>query len=115
MPASPPEPLGLPWQSVLFLALLAAQLGVVLGLRARLLTRKNPLLPISVAASALLAAAALYVPFLRSVLETEPLGWAGVGIAAVCAPAGFFAARLVRTAFRRPIPAGPVGGAPGLR
>ncbi|MFC8510932.1 cation-translocating P-type ATPase [Streptomyces sp. NPDC057411] len=93
--------LGLPWQSVLFLALLAAQLGVVLGLRARLLTRQNPFLPLSVLASALLAAAALYVPFLSSVLETEPLGWTGIALAAVCAPGGFVAARLVRTAFRR--------------
>ncbi|WP_306326916.1 HAD-IC family P-type ATPase [Streptomyces venezuelae] len=106
--------LDLPWQSVLFLALLAAQLGVVLGLRARLLTRKNPFLPLSVLASALLAAAALYVPFLSSVLETEPLGWAGIGLAAAAAPAGFLAARLVRTAFRRASPAGTVG-ASGLR
>ncbi|MEU8619597.1 HAD-IC family P-type ATPase [Streptomyces sp. NPDC048623] len=92
--------LDLPWQSVLFLALLAAQLGVVLGLRARLFTPRNPFLPLSVLASALLGAAALYVPFLRSVLETEPLGWTGVGLAAACAPVGFLAARLVRTAFR---------------
>ncbi|WP_128978418.1 cation-translocating P-type ATPase [Streptomyces roseicoloratus] len=98
--------LDLPWQSVLFLALLAAQLGVVLGLRARLLTRQNLFLPLAVLASALLAAAALYVPFLRSVLETEPLDWAGIAIAAACAPAGFIAARLVRTAFRRTSPAG---------
>ncbi|MFI9004274.1 cation-translocating P-type ATPase [Streptomyces sp. NPDC053541] len=106
--------LDLAWQSVLFLALLAAQLGVVLGLRARLLTRENPFLPLSVLASALLAAAALYVPFLRAVLETEPLGWAGIGLAAVCAPAGFLAARLVRTAFRRTRSAG-TAGTSGLR
>lgn len=35
----------LPWQSVLFLALLAGQLGVVLGLRSRLLTKENLFLP----------------------------------------------------------------------
>ncbi|MET9920901.1 HAD-IC family P-type ATPase [Streptomyces sp. NPDC006435] len=105
--------LGLPWQSVLFLALLAAQLGVVLGLRARLLTGRNPFLPLTVLASALLAAAALYVPFLSSVLETEPLGWAAIGIAAACAPVGFLAARLVRTAFRRTGSAG-TAGASGL-
>ncbi|MFF0473997.1 cation-translocating P-type ATPase [Streptomyces sp. NPDC004284] len=98
--------LGLAWQSVLFLALLAAQLGVVLGLRGRLFTRENPFLPLSVLASALLAMAALYVPFLNSVLETEPLGWAGVGIAWAAAPAGFLAARLVRAAFRGTDPAG---------
>ncbi|WP_086830433.1 cation-translocating P-type ATPase [Streptomyces sp. NRRL B-24572] len=101
--------LDLAWQSVLFLALLAAQLGAVLGLRARLFTRKNPFLPLSVLASALLAVAALYVPFLSSVLETEPLGWAGVGIASVGAPAAFLAARLVRTAFYGTNPAGGSG------
>ncbi|GGR36639.1 cation-translocating P-type ATPase [Streptomyces roseolus] len=92
--------LGLAWQSVLFLALLAAQLGVVLGLRSRPLTRKNPFLPLSVLTSALLALAALYVPFLRTALDTDPLGGAGLGLAAACAPAGFLAARAVRTAFR---------------
>ncbi|MFJ3099723.1 cation-translocating P-type ATPase [Streptomyces hydrogenans] len=94
------QALGLAWQSVLFLALLAAQLGVVLGLRARLFTRKNPFLPVSVLASALLALAALYVPFLRAALDTDPLGGAGLALAAACAPAGFLAARAVRTAFR---------------
>ncbi|MCX2180074.1 cation-translocating P-type ATPase [Streptomyces sp. SKN60] len=98
--------LGLAWQSVLFLALLAAQLGAVLGLRSRLFTRKNPFLPLSVLASALLAVAALYVPFLSSVLETEPISWAGVWIALAGAPAAFFTARLVRTAFRGTNPAG---------
>ncbi|MFH8727323.1 cation-translocating P-type ATPase [Streptomyces termitum] len=101
-------------QSVLFLALLAAQLGVVLGLRSRLLTRSNPFLPLSVLASALLALAALYVPFLRTVLDTEPLGAAGLGLAAACAPAGFLAARTVRTAFRGAGPTGTTGRA-GLR
>ncbi|WP_328543250.1 cation-transporting P-type ATPase [Streptomyces sp. NBC_00117] len=93
---------GLPWQSVLFLALLATQLGVVLGLRTRLLTRQNLFLPLSVLASVLLAGAALYIPFLRSVLETEPLGWAGVGLAAVAAVTGCAAARLSRAVLRTP-------------
>ncbi|MEU3425024.1 cation-translocating P-type ATPase [Streptomyces gardneri] len=108
------QALDLAWQSVLFLALLAAQLGVALGLRTRLLTKENPFLPLSVIASALLAAAALYVPFLNSILETEPLGWAGAGIALACAPAGFVAARVVRTAFH---PGGSTGtgGSSGLR
>lgn len=91
---------GLAWQSVLFLALLAAQLGVAVGLRSQPLTRKNPFLPLSVLTSALLALAALYVPFLRTALDTDPLGGAGLGLAAACAPAGFLAARAVRTAFR---------------
>ncbi|MCB5163841.1 cation-transporting P-type ATPase [Streptomyces bambusae] len=91
----------LPWQSVLFLALLAAQLGVALGLRARLLTRENPFLPASVAGSALLAVAALYVPALQSLLDTEPVGWTGVLIASAAALVAFVAARLLRGAFRR--------------
>ncbi|GGY76339.1 cation-translocating P-type ATPase [Streptomyces omiyaensis] len=105
------QALGLDWQSVLFLALLAAQLGVVLGLRARLFTRKNLFLPVSVLASALLALAALYVPFLRTALDTDPLGGAGLALAAACAPAGFLAARAVRTAFR---PSGPAGTDEGI-
>ncbi|MCY0939773.1 cation-translocating P-type ATPase C-terminal domain-containing protein [Streptomyces sp. H34-S5] len=92
---------GLPWQSVLFLALLAAQLGVVLGLRTRLLTRQNLFLPLSVLASILLAVAALYLPFLQAVLDTEPLGWTGVGLAAIAAITGGTAARLSRTAFHK--------------
>ncbi|MFE7754071.1 cation-translocating P-type ATPase [Streptomyces sp. NPDC057418] len=93
--------LDLRWQSVLFLALLAGQLGVVLGLRARLLTRRNPFLPLSVLASALLAGAALYVPFLRSVLDTGPVGPAGLGLAAGAGLAGFAAGRTSRTAVHR--------------
>ncbi|WP_407836578.1 cation-translocating P-type ATPase [Streptomyces sp. DSM 116496] len=89
----------LPWQSVLFLALLAGQLGVVLGLRSRLLTKENLFLPLAVLASALLAAAALYLPALRSILETEPLDATGIGLAAATALIGFIAARVVRTAF----------------
>ncbi|MFJ4343493.1 cation-translocating P-type ATPase [Streptomyces sp. NPDC088915] len=106
--------LDLAWQSVLFLALLSAQLGTVLGLRDRLLTRRNPFLPLAVLLSALLAAAALYVPFLSQILDTEALGPTGAGIGAACAPIGFFAARLVRTAFRRTDPTGS-SGASGLR
>lgn len=91
----------LPWQSVLFLSLLAAQLGVVLGLRTRLLTRENLFLPLSVLASALLGAAALYLPPLQSVLETEPLGWPGLALASAALVSGFAAARLARHASRR--------------
>ncbi|MFE4208991.1 cation-translocating P-type ATPase [Streptomyces goshikiensis] len=91
----------LPWQSVLFLALLAAQLGVALGLRARLFTTQNLFLPASVAASALLATAALYVPALRSLLDTEPVGWSGTGLALAAALAAFVTARLMRGAFHR--------------
>ncbi|MFE2478072.1 cation transporting ATPase C-terminal domain-containing protein [Streptomyces sp. NPDC059389] len=93
--------MGLPWQSVLFLSLLGAQLGVALGLRTRLLTRQNPFLPASVAASALLGIAALHVPALQSLLDTRPVGWAGTGFAAAAALAAFVTARLLRGAFHR--------------
>ncbi|MBD0694966.1 ATPase [Streptomyces sp. CBMA123] len=83
-----------PWQSVLFLALLAAQLGVVLGLRERLLTRANLFLPLAVLASAALGAAALYLPFLRDVLDTVPLSWSDLAAPVVAGLVGFVAARL---------------------
>ncbi|WP_327075055.1 cation-translocating P-type ATPase [Kitasatospora purpeofusca] len=91
---------GRPWQSILFTALLAAQLGVVLGLRERLLTRANPFLPAAVLASAGLAAAALYLPFLRSVLETEPLSWGDLVGPVLAGLAGFVAARTQRAVAR---------------
>ncbi|MEU3007208.1 HAD-IC family P-type ATPase [Streptomyces sp. NPDC006863] len=96
-----------PWQSVLFLALLAAQLGVVLGLRDRPVTLENPFLPLSVLLSALLGAAALYFPPLGAVLDTEPLGWKAAALACACAPAGFLGARLAHAVFRPPNPRHP--------
>ncbi|MGA5407896.1 cation-translocating P-type ATPase [Streptomyces lavendulocolor] len=85
---------GAPWQTVLFLALLMAQLGVVLGLRDRLLTRENLFLPVAVAASAGLAAAALYLPALRTLLGTVPLSPLEAAPALAGAGLGFLAARL---------------------
>ncbi|MGA4863030.1 cation-translocating P-type ATPase [Streptomyces lavendulocolor] len=85
---------GAPWQTVLFLALLMAQLGVVLGLRDRLLTRENLFLPVAVAASAGLAAAALYLPALRTLLGTVPLSPPEAALALAGAGLGFLAARL---------------------
>ncbi|MEU9186667.1 cation-translocating P-type ATPase [Streptomyces sp. NPDC048484] len=84
---------GQPWQTTLFLALLAAQLGVVLGLRERLFTRENPFLPWAVLAAVGLGAAALYVPFLRSVLETSPPSWPGLVAAFAAGLTGFGTAR----------------------
>ncbi|MEU9044656.1 MULTISPECIES: cation transporting ATPase C-terminal domain-containing protein [unclassified Kitasatospora] len=85
-----------PWQSVLFPALLAAQLGVVLGLRERLLTRANLFLPPAVLTSGALVAAALYLPFLRDVLDTVPLSWSDFIAPAAAGVVGFAAARLCR-------------------
>ncbi|MCZ4124866.1 MULTISPECIES: cation-translocating P-type ATPase [Streptomyces] len=85
---------GQPWQTTLFLALLIAQLGVVLGLRERLFTRENPFLPAAVLASVALGAAALYLPFLQTVLQTSPPAWSGLTAAVVAGLAGFCAARV---------------------
>ncbi|MEU6018273.1 cation-transporting P-type ATPase [Streptomyces sp. NPDC047515] len=54
----------------------------------------------SLLASALLAVAALYVPPLQSILETEPLGWSGAALATAALMSGYLAARLTRSAFR---------------
>ncbi|MEU1283483.1 cation-translocating P-type ATPase [Kitasatospora sp. NPDC005856] len=83
-----------PWQTVLFLTLLAGQLGTVLGLRDRLLTPANPFLPLAVLASAALAVAALYLPFLRDLLDTVPLTWSDLVAPVLAAVVGFAIARL---------------------
>ena len=84
-----------PWRSLVFLSLVALQLGVALGLRTHLFTRRNPFLPLAATASLLLALAGLYVPVLRDLLETQALSAfeATVGVAAV--GVGWAAARLV--------------------
>ncbi|MEU1891203.1 cation-translocating P-type ATPase [Streptomyces pristinaespiralis] len=94
---------GAPWQSVLFLSLLMAQLGVVLGLRDRVLTRENLFLPVAVAASAGLAAAALYLPVLRSLLGTAALGWQEVAPALAGGALGFLAARMSSHVRKQPV------------
>ncbi|MED7955063.1 cation-translocating P-type ATPase [Streptomyces sp. BE303] len=88
------ESAGRPWQTALFLTLLAAQLGVVLGLRERLFTRANPFLPAAVLASAGLAMAALYLPLFQDVLLTVPLSWPDIAVAAAAGVVAFGAARL---------------------
>ncbi|WP_436776458.1 cation-translocating P-type ATPase [Yinghuangia sp. YIM S09857] len=88
---------GRPWQSMLFLALLCAQLGVVMGLRNKVFVRDNLFLPAAVLGSLALGLLALYVPFLRDVMGTEPLSVPDLAIAvlggALC---GFAAARADR-------------------
>jgi Ca2+-transporting ATPase len=61
------------WQSVLFLSLLTAQLGVCLGQRDRWWTRANPWLPVAVLVSFGLGLAAVYLPLLRDLLLTHAL------------------------------------------
>ncbi|WP_341720426.1 cation-transporting P-type ATPase [Micromonospora sp. FIMYZ51] len=65
-----------PWQSVVFVVLGLAQLGVALAVRAPRpagARRSNPALPLAVAASALLQVAGVLVPPLRELLGTEAL------------------------------------------
>ncbi|MGC4765573.1 cation-translocating P-type ATPase [Micromonospora sp. DT46] len=66
-----------PWQSVVFVVLGLAQLGVALAVRAprpRGARRGNLALPVAVAVSALLQVAGVLLPPLRELLGTQPLG-----------------------------------------
>jgi Ca2+-transporting ATPase len=68
---------GQPWQSVVFLVLGLAQLGVAIAVRARRDRRHrhaNPGLPAAVAVAAALQVAGVLVPPLRALLGTDPLG-----------------------------------------
>jgi Ca2+-transporting ATPase len=86
-----------PWQSMLFLTLLCAQLGVVLGLRTKVFVRENLFLPAAVLGSLALGLLALYTPFLRDVMGTEGLSAPDLAIAALGgALCGFGAARADR-------------------
>jgi Ca2+-transporting ATPase len=85
---------GRPWQSMVFLALTTLQLGVALGLRPRLFTRENLLMPLAVAGSLSLAIAGLYIPVLQELLGTQPLTLVEVGIGVLLGTAGWAAARI---------------------
>ncbi|MGA8114006.1 MAG: cation-transporting P-type ATPase [Actinocatenispora sp.] len=80
---------GRPWQSLLFLVLGFAQLGVALAVRAHPPrgTRSNRALFVAVASSAVLQAAAVLAPPLRELLGTQPVelidGAICLGVAAV--------------------------------
>ncbi|WP_181445224.1 cation-translocating P-type ATPase [Micromonospora endophytica] len=74
-----------PWQSVIFVVLGLAQLGVALAVRAPRQSGhrwRNPALPLAVAASALLQVAGVVLAPLRDLLGTEALG---VGELLACA------------------------------
>ncbi|HET6818665.1 MAG TPA: cation-translocating P-type ATPase [Mycobacteriales bacterium] len=61
------------WRSATFFALGMAQLGVAMGVRARVLTRDNLLLPVAVVMSVGLLLAGIYVAPLQELLGTRPL------------------------------------------
>jgi Ca2+-transporting ATPase len=85
---------GRAWQTMIFVALTALQLGVALGLRPRQLTRANPFLLVAVAGSFLLAVAGVYVPLLQELLSTEALPAGDLAVAAGVGVVGWAAARL---------------------
>ncbi|QBS45329.1 cation-translocating P-type ATPase [Nocardia sp. CS682] len=85
-----------PWQSMAFFALGATQLGVALGSRSRPGSLANPLLLAAVAAAFTLQLAGLYLPPLRALLGTEPLGLGDLLIVASLSVLGYAAVRLDR-------------------
>ena len=88
------EASGRPWQSMLFVALGATQLGVALGVRARPGTWANPFLLVAVLAAFLLQIAALYVPPLPGLLGTTPLGAVDLAVVSATVVVGYLTARL---------------------
>ncbi len=98
--------MGRPWQSVVFVTLGLAQLGVALAVRAPRVRRgpRNPGLAAAVGLSAVLQIAGVLFPPLRNLLGTEALTWVDlVACTAVAAvPASVLVvARLLRRRSRR--------------
>jgi hypothetical protein len=73
------------------------QLGVALGIRPVQLTRQNPLLPLAVAGSFLLALAGVYLPVLQDLLGTAALPPADLALAVGTGVLGWLAARVTRS------------------
>jgi len=84
------------WQTMIFVALTCLQLGVALGLRPRQVTRENPMLPLAVLGSLLLAVAGVYVPLLQELLSTEALPATDLLLAIGTGVVGWVAARVTR-------------------
>jgi Ca2+-transporting ATPase len=85
---------GRPWQSMLFVALGATQLGIAIGVRARPGTWANPFLLWAVLGAFALQIGALYVPPLPELLGTTGLGPADLATVSCAAVVGYLAARL---------------------
>jgi Ca2+-transporting ATPase len=88
---------GRAWQTMIFLSLTCLQLGVALGLRPVQLTTRNPLLPVAITGSFVLALAGVYVPFLQDLLGTSALPAADVVLAVGTGALGWLAARITHT------------------
>ncbi|HSK35075.1 MAG TPA: cation-translocating P-type ATPase C-terminal domain-containing protein [Propionicimonas sp.] len=87
---------GRDWQTMMFVALTALQLGVALGLRPKQLTAQNPLLLAAVGGSFLLAVAGVYVPVLQDVLGTVSLPLGDLLLAAATGLVGWVGVRVHR-------------------
>jgi Ca2+-transporting ATPase len=96
---------GRPWQSMAFLALGTTQLAVAAGSRVRPGTLANPALPAAITVALALQFAALYVPFLRDLLHTQPLPLADLLIVGALSCLGYAAVRLDRIVHRDKPPA----------
>jgi Ca2+-transporting ATPase len=88
---------GRAWQTMIFLALTCLQLGVALGLRPVQLTKQNPLLPVAVAGSFLLALAGVYLPVLQGLLGTAALPTDDLALAVGTGALGWLAVRVTRS------------------
>jgi Ca2+-transporting ATPase len=105
------EAAGRPWQTMVFLALTCMQLGVSLGLRARVLTRLNPWMLVAVGGSLALALAGVYVPVLQDLLTLHSLSAGEAALAAGAGGVGWVAVRASRPRARSDSTT-PRGGAP---
>lgn len=83
-----------PWQSCLFLALAAAQLGVAIGVRSRPRSWQNPFLLWAVGAAYVLQVLAVTLTPLRELLGTASLSAAQVAQVSAVAALGYVAARV---------------------
>ncbi|MDG4838216.1 cation-transporting P-type ATPase [Micromonospora sp. WMMD967] len=104
---------GLPWQSVVFVVLGLAQLGVALAVRAPRLPgarHGNPGLLVAVAASALLQVGGVLLAPLRELLGTDPLG---PGVLLACAAVSVVPGLALRLARRQSSLAAPCRDADG--
>jgi Ca2+-transporting ATPase len=91
---------GRPWQSMAFVALGTTQLAVAAGSRVRPGTLANPALPVAVAMALALQVAGLYVPFLRDLLQPQPLPVTDLLIVGALSCLGYAAVRLDRVVHR---------------
>ncbi|GAB4101009.1 cation-transporting P-type ATPase [Micromonospora taraxaci] len=101
---------GLPWQSVVFVVLGLAQLGVALAVRAPRLPgarHRNPGLLVAVATSALLQVGGVLFAPLRELLGTDPLG---PSVMLACAAVSVVPGLALRLARRWRRPAGTLTG-----